>query len=230
VSAPIWLTIALLLASPAHPANRGASSGRYHLQLEAYPAAPFPFLSRFGSVTIDLYPHGLRVETLWLNAFSTVGSKSVTVENPLSRTYSDIALAEIASDLQNLSTYGTSLTDPPVVRAPLKGTVRGMEATRYRFEYGATAWLDLWTTSSFPENAQMRALELEVVRGIAPGTAAALKSVSGTPVYVELNFRRFRKVVLLRVKSLAFDTNGESSALKPGALYFKAPSWEEIWK
>jgi len=213
-----------LSAAPPPPARP------YHLRLEAYPAAPFPFLSRFGSMTIDLYPHGLRAETFWLNGFSTDGASALTVENPLNRSYSDLPLAEIAPDLQKLSTYGSHLSDPPVVKTPVKGMVHGIAALRYRFQYGPEAWLDLWTTDVVPENAQMRALQLEIVRGIAPATAAALRKVRGTPLYIELNFRRFKKLELLKVKSLTFDDKGESDALKPGTLYFKAPSWDMIWK
>ena len=226
----ICLTIAVMAVSPSLSASPAATARPYHLQLEAYPAAPFPFLSKFGSMTIDLYPRGVRAETFWLNGFSLVGAKTLTVENPLNRSYSDVPLAEIAPGLQKLSTYGSYLAGSPVLKPPLKGTVRGIEATRYRFEYGPEAWLDLWTTNAVPENAQMRALQLELVRGIAPGTVAALKSVSGTPVYVELNFRRFKKVGLLKMKSLRFDNTGQSDALKPGTFYFKAPSWDSIWK
>ncbi len=223
----ICLTVVMMAGSPVLSA---APPRPYHLQLEAYPAAPFPFLSKFGSMTIDLYPQGVRAETFWLNAFSTLGAKTLTVENPINRSYSEVPLAEIAPDLHKLSTYGSTLADPPVVKAPVKGTVQGIEATRYRFVYGASAWLDLWTTNAVPENAQMRSLEIEIVRGIAPGTVAALQSVRGTPVYIELNFRRFKKVALLKLKSLAFDSHGESDALQPGTLYFKAPSWDAIWK
>jgi hypothetical protein len=226
---PICLTLALIAASPLHSSS-SAAPRPYHLQLVAYPAAPFPFLGRFGSMTIDVYPHGVRAETIWLNGFSIVGAMMVTVENPLSRTYSDVALAEIGPELRKLSTYGSYLSDPPLVRAPVRGTVHGLEAVRYRFEYGPEAWLDLWTTNAIPENAQLRALEVEIVRGIAPGTVQALQTVSGVPIYVELNFRRFKKVGLLKIKSLTFDSKGEIEALRPGALYFKAPSWEAIWK
>jgi hypothetical protein len=224
------LVVALIVTSPHLYAAPATAVRPYHLRLEAYPAAPFPFLSRFGSMTVDLYPHGLRAETLWLNGFSTVGSKTVTVENPLSRSYSEVPIAEIATDLAGLSTYGSYLADAPVTTAPLKGTVRGTVATRYRFQYGPEAFLDLWTTNAFPENAQMRALATEIVRGIAPGTVPAFEKVGGTPLYIELNFRRFKKVVFLKMKSLTFDSTGEAGALKPGPLYFRAPSWDSIWK
>jgi hypothetical protein len=222
--------VVLTGASSVVYAAPGPAAKPYHLQLQAYPAAPFPFLSKFGSITIDLFPHGIRAETFWLNGYSISGSKTVTVENPLTRSYSEVPLTEIAPDLARLSTYGSYLASPPVMSAPIKGTVRGLEATRFRFEYGPAAWLDLWTTNAVPENPQMRALETEIVRGIAPGTVPALQRVSGTPLYIELNFRRFQKVVFLKMKSLTFDSTGEADALKPGTLYYRAPSWDSIWK
>src|SRR5207244_9612203 len=47
-----------------------AAPAKYHLTLEAHPAAPFPFLSRFGTVTLDVYPAGVRADSFWLNGFS----------------------------------------------------------------------------------------------------------------------------------------------------------------
>ena len=61
------------------------------------------------------------------------------------------------------------------------------------------------------------------MRGLSPGTAAAMRTIPGTPLYVELNFRRYRNVDLLRLKSLVPNSEGEESALKVGRLYFFAP-------
>src|SRR5262249_48854875 len=66
---------ALLLAS--------AAALPYHIELQANPGAPFPFLSRFGTVTLHVYNGGVRADTMWLNGFSRNGSNTVTVENPL---------------------------------------------------------------------------------------------------------------------------------------------------
>jgi hypothetical protein len=225
----VLFTLAAMAASSPVAAAPPPPARPYHLQLEAYPAAPFPFLGRFGSMTIDVYPHGLRAASLWLNGFSTAGATTLTVENPLDRTYSEVSLSEIAPDLRKLTTYGSHLDGPVVVKPGGRGTVHGIEATRYRFEYGPEAWLDLWTTEVVPENAQMRALQLEIVRGIAPGTVGPLGRVKGMPLYIELNFHHFKKVALLKTKSLTFDSKGEAEALAPGTLYFKAP-WGTIWK
>ena len=67
------ITFVLLLA-----ASQLQASTKYHLTLEAHPAAPFPFLSRFGKVTLDVYPGGVRAETFWLNGFSRNGSPAVS--------------------------------------------------------------------------------------------------------------------------------------------------------
>ena len=52
----------------------------------------------------------------------------------------------------------------------------------------------------------------------------------GTPLYVELNFRRYKKLPLIRLKSFQLDNVGQEDALKIGNLYFKAPLLESIWK
>jgi hypothetical protein len=195
----------------------------YHLKLEANPGAPFPFLGKFGTVTLDVYPGGVRAETLLMNAFSRNGAKTITVENPMTRLVTNEPIDGIASTLRKLGRVDVD-TSPVPPRAPdVAGNVGGISATRHRLVYGPAAWIDVWTTTAIPPNPQFRAIVEQVVAGIAPGTAAALRSISGTPLYVELNFRRYKKVPLLRLKSFAPNSDGEAEALKVGRLYFSAP-------
>ena len=77
------LILALLLSALALPA---LASTPYHLELEANPAAPFPWLGKFGSIELHVYRGGVRAEALWLNGMSRNGAPSVTVANPLGRT------------------------------------------------------------------------------------------------------------------------------------------------
>jgi hypothetical protein len=201
----------------------------YHLELEANPAAPFPFLGKFGTITLHVYPAGVRAETLWLNGFSRNGAPAVTVENPLGRMYTDVPLAQISSALRKLSTSGVEKAAPGAVTT-MDGAVKGIAARRYRLSYGPEAWIDIWTTTTIPENAQFRAVVTEFVRGISPPTAAAMNAIHGTPLYVELNFRRYKKLPLVRMKSFAWTSAGQDDALKVGSLYFKAPFLDSIWK
>src|ERR1051326_2104181 len=46
---------------------------------------------------------------------------------------------------------------------------------------------------------------------------------TGTPLYGELNFRRYQKLPLLRLKSFAPNDDGEAEALRVGKLYYSAP-------
>jgi len=196
----------------------------YHVQLEAYPAAAFPWLTKFGKVTLDVYPGGVRAETVWLNGFSKNGDKIFTIENPYGRMYSEMPLSEIAPIVSKLAkTPEAGANDNPPLLAPIAGTVRGVAASRYRLVYGPDAWIDVWTTATIPENPQLRALATEFVRSVAPGTAKVLNRIPGMPLYVELNFRRFKKLALLRMIKSDDDVSGEADALKRGMLYFKAP-------
>ena len=105
-----------------------------------------------------------------------------------------------------------------------------MPARRYRLVYGPEAWIDVWTTDRIPENAQLRAIINEFVRGISPATAASMNAIRGTPLYVELNFRRYKKIALVTMKKITWSSNGQDDALKTGTLYFKAPLLDSIWK
>jgi hypothetical protein len=218
------LVLPILLATTLHAAPRP-----YHLQLEANPAVAFPFLGKFGAVTLDVYPAGVRSRTFWLNGFTRNGTSTITVENPLGRMYTDIPLSQISARLRTLSTSAVEGAAPEsVTRTP--GKVSGIEAHRYRLLYGPEAWIDIWTTETIPANEQLRAMVKEFVRGISPATAKSLDGIPGTPLYVELNFRRYKKLPLVRMKSLAWNDGGQETALKVGALYFRAPLLDTIWK
>ena len=202
----------------------------YHLKLEAYPAAPFPYFSKFGTVTLDVYSGGVHADSFWLSALSRNGSPAVTVMNPVGRMYTDVPLADITTIVAKLAGTPQTLGAVPPVHPPVSGKVSGVAANRYRIEYGPAAWIDLWTTSAVPPNPQLRAMIDRLLAGISPETATAARTIPGTPVYVELNFRRFHKVPLVRLKSLAFTNEGEADALKVGTFYFKAPLLDAIWR
>ncbi len=211
-----------LLAAPV--------SAAYHLQLEARPAAAFPYLAKFGTVRIDVYGSGVRAETFWLNGFSRNGAETITVENPLGRMYTDVPIRQIASLLTRLGSAAGSVENAavPANVNPLKGTVGGIAATRHRLEFGPTAYIDYWTTNVVPENPQLRRIANELVSAISPGTGKVAATIRGTPIYVELNFRRFKKVALLRMKKLSTDNSDEEDDLKVGSFYFKAPLLDAI--
>lgn len=223
------IAVAGLLFSLASPA---ASQPRpYHLELEAQPAAVFPYLAKFGRIDLDVYPSGVRAETIWLNGFSRNGVETITVENPLGRMYTDVPISEISSLLRKLGTIGSiEQAALPARVVASKGKVGNINATRYRLEYGPTAWIDFWTTSAVPENPQFRRIVNELVSAISPSTGKVASSIPGTPIFVELNFRRFKKVVLVRTKNLTHDNKGEEDALKVGSFYFRAPLLDAIWR
>lgn len=219
------LFLALLLPAAAQAAQP------YHLELEASPGAVFPYLGRFGKVDLHVYAGGVRGEALWLHAFSRNGDKAVTVANPLARMYVDVQTAEVSSILTRLAgdTATIERTAKPVLGPSIKGTVKGIDATRHRLIYGK-AFIDVWTTDVIPPNAQLRLIVNNVIEGIAPGTAAVARKLPGTPIYVELNFRRFRKVPLVRLKKLTFAAEDEAEALAIGSLYVRAGLLEKLFR
>lgn len=216
----------LSLADPAAPAPRP-----YHLQLEARPGAVFPYLAKFGRIQLDVYPSGVRADTIWLNGFSRNGADTITVENPLARMYTDVPVAQMSSLLQKLGTIGSIERDAaPAKVVASKGKVGGIAATRYRMIYGPTAWIDLWTTNAIPENPQFRRIVNDLVSAISPETGKLARSIPGTPIFVELNFRRFKKIPLVRLKKLSYGTADEKDALTVGSFYVRAPLLDSLWK
>ena len=105
---------------------------------------------------------------------------------------------------------------------------RGQEYLR--LIYGPEAWIDIWTSQSVPESAQLKGLVDGFVRGVAPKTANALRSVPGTPIYVEMNFEHYKKTPLVWIKSFDADDAGEDKALRVGRFYFKVPLLDALLK
>jgi hypothetical protein len=220
------VAVTFLLATAAHAAKP------YHLELEATPEAVFPYLGRFGKVDLHVYAGGVRGEALWLHGFSRNGEEAVTVANPLARMYVDVQVAEISSILTKLAGdhAGVERGAQPKLGSAMKGQVKGINATRHRLVYGREAWVDVWTTDVIPPNAQMRTLVNNIVSGISPGTAAVASKLPGTPVYVELNFRRYKKVPIVRLKKLTFAADDEEDALTLGSLYVRAGLLEKLFR
>lgn len=213
----------------ALPLTAAPAPRPYHLTLEANPAAPFPFLGKFGTVTLHIYNGGVRAETLWLNGFSRNASPNITVENPYGRMYTEVPVANVGSIVGKLA-GGELRNATPLLAPPTAGRVGELPATRYRLFYGPAAYIDVWSTHAFPENAQLRSIVMQFVSGISPGTASVAKTIPGTPVYVELNFRRFKKLPLLRVKSIAYNNSGEAEALKVRSFMLHASLLDNLWK
>jgi hypothetical protein len=218
-----------VLALLALPALAAPAPRPYHLTLEATPAAAFPFLSKFGTVTLHLYGGGVRAETFWLNGFSRNASPNITVENPYGRMYTEVPVTNVGSIVAKLA--GSDLRSVnPSLATPTAGRVGELPATRYRLIFGPQAYIDIWATHAIPENTQFRNIVAQFVGGISPGTATLAKTIPGTPIYVEMNFRRFKKLPLLRLKSLAYDDSGEADALKVSSFMLHASVLDNLWK
>jgi hypothetical protein len=222
------LIVLLLSALPVFAQQPRA----YHLELEANPGAPFPYFGRFGKVDLHVYRGGVKADALWLDAMSRNGAKAVTVANPLGRMYVDVEVRDIAGIVAKLAggKAGVERLAKPERGPSIKGKVKGIDATRHRLVYGPNAYIDYWTTATIPENPQLRAVVQELVRGVSPGTADVAKTISGTPLYIELNFRRFEKVPLLTFKKLTLAAEDEEDALTLGRLYVKASLLEKLWE
>lgn len=211
-------------AQPAH---------RFHVVLEANPAAPFPFFGRFGAVELHVYPKGVRAETILLNGFARNDGTNLVIINPLARTYTEVPVVRVRSLVRGLVTAlpkTLEFTSPPAVTGPVAGSVHGIEARRYRIVYGPQAWIDVWTTDALGDAPQLRALAQQLVGGISPLTAKSASTIPGAPIYVELNFSHFHKLAILKVKTLTLDSEGEDDALTVGWLYNSAPLPDSLWK
>ena len=221
---PARLLLLLLLPSALFGAG-------YRLELEANPAAPFPFLSKFGAVEITLYPGGVAAKAPLLRAFSRAGDGHVTVMSPLSRLYAEVALPKIRSMMLTLARAEgevmPGMGEFPV-SAPVKGKVGGIDALRYRIQLGPESSMDVWTTTAIPKNEQYQRLALHFAGTVSRPAAAMMSRFSGMPVYVELNTIHHKKVAILKIKGFKPSNEGEGDDLAVGRLYLKAPGADAI--
>lgn len=214
------LFVAVLLSAE----SKAAATRPFHVQLESDAAsiAPFPLLRRLGVSTIDLYPGGFRVKTVWLRGFSRNGSRTFTVENPVSRTYVTMPMTEVGGIVHSLGGRPVH-ADPPSKIQATSGTVRGLAAKRFRLIYSPDEFIDVWTTSALGGTPEYRAFMIELVRAISPSSASVVRAIPGTPLYIELNVGQYRKVVVLRPRSVVYKSTGEAEALRVSPFMFPAP-------
>ena len=226
-----WAASAALVvfALSAHAAPPAAALP-YHIELQANPGAPFPFLSKFGTVTLHVYNGGVRADTMWLNGFSRNGTSTVTVENPLARMYTNVPVSDLVAIVKKMAEGHVNEAAPPPVAAPVAGKVAGIAAKRYRITYGPEAWIDVWTTDRVPENPQLRTIIESFVTGVAPMTAKSLHLIQGMPLYVELNFEHYKKLPLVVPKSFVLNNAGQEKALSVGNFWIHASVLDAIWK
>ena len=230
----ILVSLVLVLVLPALVTSAPPKPEPYRIDLELHPMAPFPFLSKFGSVDVSVFPGGVRADTLLVDAFSRVGTRGVTVENDVARTYFELTTADVRSLLLTLSGSKNEimpgLPQFPVAKDVISGPVRGVPAKRYRVVLGNEAFIDVWTTTVVPKNAQFHMLETELLRTVSAPAASLSSTIPGMPIFVELNTRRFKKLPLLKLKQIVRSAEGEAEALSVGALMMKGKSGQNPLK
>lgn len=216
------------------PARRQPAAAPYTLELEVNPTATFPALSKFGTIDVTLYPGGVRAESLILHAFSKTGSPEMTVLAPLSRLYTEVPIGQARNIFLNLTNSDDEimpgLGEFPIDSKVLVGKVRDIPARRYRVLLGDNSWIDVWSTTVIPENPQFKRLQMELVSAISRPAAMLVRKIPGTSIYIELNTQHYKKVPILRLKSLVRSTDGQTEAFQRGRFYVRAPMVDMLWK
>lgn len=226
-SALFPLVLCLMVAGPLSASPATQDFPAYRIDMELNPAAPLPFLSKFGKIDLSVYPGGVYGESTLLEGYSRNNSAQLTILSPYSRVYSDVNLTELRQLMLTLSRSDSEvvpgLRELKIGPNPQKGAVRGIPATRYRIVLGNNAWLDVWTTDVVPKNPQFHALQMQFIGAISRAAAQTAARIPGMPVYVELNTRRFQKVPILRLKQIVHSSAGETDALSTGHFYIRSP-------
>lgn len=229
-------TILLLCLLSTGPSAVGTDSPAprqsYGLQLEARPTAVFPFLNRLGTVDIAVYPQGVRADSLWLDGYLKAGSKTVRIENPSLRIYSDASLSSLRQLFRSLAPEKETATlgELPVTDTGRKGTIKDLPVRCYRITLGKKAWIDVWTTEALKESQPYTDLQNQVLAAVSPDLARAGARIPGTPLHVILNTRDHPETTLLATKQIFRSSAGHEEALQTGRFFLKAPSIDRLMK
>lgn len=223
----------LFVALAAAPLPDPRFRNGWRVDLELTPGAALPFFGRFASADVSIYPEGMTASSTFLRAWIRNQAGAVRVEHVIARLYSDVPVSSIRPTLLSLAGVRDSVIPSLNLRVdpPQKGKVRGLDAHRYRMRFTKQGYLDVWTTTVFPENQEFRRLQREFLTAVSPSAAAAAAKLPGTPVYVELNTPRHQKVVLLRLDKVVIDVprDEREKALSTGRVYAKAPFSDRFW-
>jgi hypothetical protein len=199
-----------------------------HVQLASNAAESFPVISRFGEITIDIYPRGFRAKSVWLRGFAVNGQPMVTIENPVTRTY----IKRPPSVLGEIARFVTRR--PLNVGAPASvtitaGNVGKLPARRYRVFYAPNDYVDVWTTNAIGPAPALRACVDELLRALVPASMPVWRKIPDVPILVELNLGPHRKVVILKPQSVVLNTTGEAEALRVSPWMIEAP-FDSVFK
>lgn len=178
-------------------------------------------MRRFGTITIDLYPAGFRVTTVWLRGFSR-DPRTITIENPLSRTYVERPMSAIGDIARFVAGHPMNAPAPRRVQSTT-GRVGGLASHRYRLMYEASDFVDVWTTAALGPTPAFRAFAVELVRALSPASAAVPRHVPDTPIYVEMHRPGHRKLPVVYPKRMVWNAAGEAAALRVSPWMFPAP-------
>ncbi len=226
------LLLGLLSASSGSADSPPAPRSNYALHLEARPTAVFPFLEKLGNIQIAVYPQGVRADSLWLDGYLKAGSKSVRIENPSLRIYSDANLASLRQLFRSLAPEKETaeLGELPVTDTGRRGTIKDLPVKCYRITLGKKAWIDVWTTAALKESQPYRDLRTEVLSAISPDLARAGARIPGTPLHVALKTDDRPETTLLATKRFYKSSAGHEDALQTGRFFLKAPSIDRLMK
>ena len=212
-------TLSVFLITIAFPI--AAQTRPFHLQIRTTTALSSPLLQRFGTISVDLYPHGFRIKTIWLRGFSRNGTGRMTTENPITRTYVETPMSDVGRMILNLGGHPLKAGPPKRVEVTT-GSVAHIAARRFRLHYDGDDYVDIWTTSAYPAPA-FRAFIDEFVRTLYPQSVATFRAIPGTPIYVALNMGKYDNTPVVWVNNTAFRSSEEATALRVGPWMFPAP-------
>lgn len=231
-SATTLLLALLLAAPPAYAADAPAPRDRYALQLEARPAAVFPFLDKLGRVNLSVYPQGVRVDSRWLDGYLKAGSETVTIENPGLRMYTDASYGSLRQLFRGLAPEEKvmKLGKLPVLKTARTGNIKNLPVTCYRIQLGKKAWIDVWTTESLKQSRPYHDLQMQVLTTISPDLARAAAKIPGTPLHVVLNTEKYPETTLLSTREAFRSSAGHEDALQTGRFFLRVPSIDRLVK
>ncbi|MBW3565227.1 MAG: hypothetical protein KY459_10920 [Acidobacteria bacterium] len=225
---------ALFVALPAtsQPSSSGAIRD-YALELDIRPIGDSQILDKLGKARLTVFPQGVHFDSAWLDGYSKRGSKNVILIKPIARLYALMPLDGFRHVVRGMANESGELIpnlQKLTVERPVAGRINRLPAERHRIRLSEKAWIDVWISTTIPENSQLRVLQREILGAISNQAAPLADQIRGVPLFIQMNSPDHPNETILAVRALRRSSAGSGKMLQVGPFYLRASAAERLWR
>lgn len=228
------LLMALIAALPATSQQSSPGAIRdYALELDIRPIGDSRILHKLGRARLTVFPQGVHFDSAWLDGYSKRGSKNVILIKPIARLYALMPLDGFRNVVRGMANESGELMPnlgDLTVERPVAGRINRLPAERHRIRLSEKAYIDVWISTTIPENSQLRILLREILGAISDRAAPLADQIRGVPLFVQMNSPNHPNETILAIRDLRRSSAGSGKILEVGSFYLRASAAERLWR